>query len=305
MINEQDSFIEDIDTSSFVEKVIKESKNLAIIVDFWAPWCEPCKQITPILEQLTKQYQGKVKLVKVNIDDNQQLAQQLNIQSIPTVMAFYEGQPVNGFAGLKSPEEIKSFFDEVISVASVSSDMMNDLNKKLESAEIFLEQKNAEKAIEIFSELITSELPKNEMSRAMSGLGKCLLELNRLEELDDLLNQLEDDLKKSSNIKDLIEAKNFFSRILELSNSAESNSNNSDILNGKLKSARKFILERNYEGAVEDYLYIIEKNVIGKMEFQKTNFLVCFLFLAIAMPLLQTAEVACLICFINNEKKLF
>ena len=72
MINEQDSFIEDIDTSSFVEKVIKESKNLAVIVDFWAPWCEPCKQITPVLKQLAVQYQGKVKLVKINIDDNQE-----------------------------------------------------------------------------------------------------------------------------------------------------------------------------------------------------------------------------------------
>ena len=194
-------------------------------------------------------------------------------------MAFYEGQPVNGFAGLKSPEEIKSFFDEVISVASVSSDMMNDLNKKLESAEIFLEQKNVEKAIEIFSELITSELPKNEMSRAMSGLGKCLLELNRLEELDDLLNQLEDDLKKSNNIKDLIEAKNFFSRILELSNSEEGNSNNSDVLNDKLRSARKFILERNYEDAVEDYLYIIEKNVNWKNGISKDELLSLFSFL--------------------------
>jgi putative thioredoxin len=279
MINEQNSFIEDVDTSSFIEKVIKESKNLAIIVDFWAPWCEPCKQITPILEQLTRQYQGKVKLVKVNIDDNQQLAQQLNIQSIPTVMAFYEGQPVNGFAGMKSPEEIKAFFDEVISVASVSSDMMNDLNKKLESAEIFLEKKNVEEAIEIFSELITTELPKNEMSRAMSGLGKCLLELNRLEELDDLLNQLEDDLKNSNNIKDLIEAKNFFSRILELSNSEEGNSNNSDILNGKLRSARKLILERNYEGAVEEYLYIIEKNVNWKNGISKKELLSLFSFL--------------------------
>ena len=279
MINDQDSFIEDIDTSSFVEKVIKESKNLAVIVDFWAPWCEPCKQITPTLEQLTRQYQGKLKLVKVNIDDNQQLAQQLNIQSIPTVMAFYEGQPVNGFAGMKSPEEIKAFFDEVISVASVSSDMMNDLNKKLESAEIFLEKKNVEEAIEIFSELITTELPKNEMSRAMSGLGKCLLELNKLEELDDLLNQLEDDLKNSNNIKDLIEAKNFFSRILELSNSEEGNSNNSDILNGKLRSARKLILERNYEGAVEEYLYIIEKNVNWKNGISKEELLSLFSFL--------------------------
>ena len=279
MMNEQNSFIEDIDTSSFVEKVIKESKNLAVIVDFWAPWCEPCKQITPILEQLTGQYHGKVKLVKVNIDDNQQLAQQLNIQSIPTVMAFYEGQPINGFAGLKSPEEIKSFFDEIISVSSVSSDMMDDLNKKLESAEIFLEQKNVEKAIEIFSGLITSELPKKEMSRAMSGLGKCLLELNRLEELDDLLNQLEDDLKNSNDIKDLIEAKNFFSRILELFNSEEANSNNSDVLNDKLRSARKFILERNYEDAVEDYLFIIEKNVKWNNGISKDELLSLFSFL--------------------------
>ena len=146
MINEQDSFIEDIDTSSFVEKVIKESKNLAVIVDFWAPWCEPCKQITPVLKQLAVQYQGKVKLVKINIDDNQQLAQQLNIQSIPTVMAFFEGQPINGFAGLKSPEEIKAFFDEVISVSAVSSDLIDDLNNKLELAETFLEQKNVEES---------------------------------------------------------------------------------------------------------------------------------------------------------------
>ena len=176
MINNPDSFIEDVDTASFIDKVIKKSKSLAVIVDFWAPWCEPCKQITPILEQLVSQYNGKVYLVKINIDENQQLAQQLNIQSIPTVMAFYEGQPINGFAGLKSPEEIKSFFDEVVSASSVSADLMEDLNKKLETAELFLEKKEVEKAMEIFSELIASELPKKEMSRSMSGLGKCLLE---------------------------------------------------------------------------------------------------------------------------------
>ena len=113
----------------------------------------------------------------------------------------------------------------------------------------------------------------------MSGLGKCLLELNKLEELDDLLNQLEDDLKNSNNIKDLIEAKNFFSRILELSNSEEGNSNNSDILNGKLRSARKLILERNYEGAVEEYLYIIEKNVNWKNGISKEELLSLFSFL--------------------------
>ena len=173
MIN---NMIEDIDTASFMEKVIQESKNIGVIVDFWAPWCEPCKQITPILEKAIQKHNGKVKLAKINIDENQQLAQQLNIQSIPTVMAFYEGQPINGFSGLKSPEEIMSFFDEVVSVSSVSSKLIDDIHSKLESAELFLEKKEVDKAMEVFSELISSELPKKEMSKAMSGLGKCLLE---------------------------------------------------------------------------------------------------------------------------------
>ena len=279
MINSSDNFIEDVDATSFIDKVIKKSKSVAVIVDFWAPWCEPCKQITPILEQLTGQFNGKVSLVKINIDENQQLAQQLNIQSIPTVMAFYEGQPVNGFAGLKSPEEIKSFFEEVVSVSSASADLIDNLNKKLEAAELFLEKKEVEKAMEIFSELIASELPKKEMSRSMSGLGKCLLEMNKLEELDDFLNQLEEDLKNSNEIKELIEAKNFFSSILEKSESEAQSSNTLDDFENKLKSSRKFILERNYSDAVDGYLFIIEKNSNWNDGIAKNELLSLFSFL--------------------------
>ena len=279
MINSSDNFIEDVDATSFIDKVITKSKSVAVIVDFWAPWCEPCKQITPILEQLTGQFNGKVNLVKINIDENQQLAQQLNIQSIPTVMAFYEGQPVNGFAGLKSPEEIKAFFEEVVSVSSVSADLIDNLNKKLESAELFLEKKEVEKAMEIFSELIATELPKKEMSRSMSGLGKCLLEMNKLEELDDLLNQLEEDLKNSNEIKELIEAKNFFSSILEKSEAESQSSNTLDDFENKLKSSRKFILERNYGDAVDGYLFIIEKNSNWNDGIPKNELLSLFSFL--------------------------
>ena len=279
MINESHNLIEDVDTASFVDKVINESKNLAVIVDFWAPWCEPCKQISPILEQLIGQYNGKAKLIKINIDENQQLAQQLNIQSIPTVMAFFEGQPINAFAGLKSPEEIKSFFDEVVSVSSVSTDLIKDLNKKLESAELFLEKKEVEKAMEMFSSLIESELPKKEMSRAMSGLGKCLLEMNRLEELDDFLNQLEEDLKNSNDIKELIEAKSFFSNIFDLVNSSSESSSNTDDFDNKIKSSRSFILERNYEDAVEGYLLMIEKNPKWNNGVAKNELLSLFSFL--------------------------
>ncbi len=279
MINNPDSFTEDVDTASFIDKVIKKSKSIAVIVDFWAPWCEPCKQITPVLEQLASQFNGKVCLVKINIDENQQLAQQLNIQSIPTVMAFYEGQPINGFAGLKSPEEIKSFFEEVVSTSAVSANLLEDLNKQLETAELFLEKREVDRAMEIFSGLIASELPKKEMSRSMSGLGKCLLELNRLEELDELINQLEDDLKSSNDIKDLIEAKKFFSNILELSQSESKNSNTSDEYENKLNSSRKAILERNYDNAIDGYLFIIEKNSKWNNGVAKEELLSLFSFL--------------------------
>lgn len=278
-MNMMDNLIEDVDTPAFMDKVIKESKNTAVIVDFWAPWCEPCKQITPILEQLINQYQGKVKLVKINIDENQQLAQQLNIQSIPTVMAFYEGQPINGFAGLKSPEEIKSFLEEVIASSTMSSKLIDDVNKKLELAESLLEKKDVNKAMELFSELISSDLPKKEMGKAMSGLGKCLLETNKFEELDDLLNQLEDDIKETNEIKDLIESKTFFSKIMVLSKETKVNLDDKDILENKLQSARQFLLDKNYQDAIEMYLFIIEKNAAWRTGLAKKELLSLFSFL--------------------------
>ncbi len=278
-MNMMTNLIEDVDTPAFMDKVIKESKKTAIIVDFWAPWCEPCKQITPILEQLINQYQGKAKLVKINIDENQQLAQQLNIQSIPTVMAFYEGQPINGFAGAKSPEEIKAFLEEVVNVSSMSSQLIDDVNKKMELAESLLENKDVNKAMDLFSELISTDLPKKEMGKAMSGLGRCLLESNKVEELDDLLNQLEDDIKETNEIKELIEAKTFFSKILSLSKETKNNLDNQDILENKLQLAREFLLEKNYQNAIEMYLFIIEKNSVWKDGLAKNELLSLFSFL--------------------------
>ena len=171
-------------------------------------------------------------------------------------MAFYEGQPINGFAGLKSPEEIKSFLEEVIASSTMSSKLIDDVNKKLELAESLLEKKDVNKAMELFSELISSDLPKKEMGKAMSGLGKCLLETNRFEELDDLLNQLEDDIKETNEIKDLIESKTFFSKIMVLSKETKVNLDDKDILESKLQSARQFLLDKNYQDAIEMYLKV-------------------------------------------------
>ena len=97
--NTMENIIVDSDTASFSNDVIEASKTGPDLVDFWADWCAPCKQLTPILEELVKSYKGLIKLVKIDTEKNQELSQQLQIQSLPTVYAFYEGQPIDGFSG--------------------------------------------------------------------------------------------------------------------------------------------------------------------------------------------------------------
>src|SRR6188472_756175 len=105
--------VKETTTQGFMKDVIEESKHQPVLVDFWAPWCGPCKQLTPILEKLVRQYAGKVKLVKVNVDENQPLAMQLRVQSIPAVFAFKGGRPVDGFMGALPESQLKQFIEKL------------------------------------------------------------------------------------------------------------------------------------------------------------------------------------------------
>ena len=287
MLEEQSQIIQDIDTGSFINKVIEESKIKPVIVDFWATWCNPCKQLTPILEKVVLQMNGKVKLVKVDIDQNQSLAQQMQIQSVPTVLAFFEGKPINGFAGMKSEEEILNFITEVSTLSSHSSEDLKNINSLLDGAEKKLQEKDYDTASYEFSSLLGESIPKNLMVKAISGLGKCYIGLNQFKELTELINTLEDNIKKESEIVDLIKSKDYLENMdvqedSELEKKLKKNPND---LNTRYELAKSQIINKDYSEAINNLLFIIEKNKGWKNNKAKTELLNMFSLLGDSDPL--------------------
>jgi len=170
--------IKDSDTKNFVKDVIQESRKVPVIVDFWAPWCGPCKQLGPVLEKVVTQAGGKVKLVKVNIDENQQIAQQLRIQSIPAVYAFHHGQPVDGFVGALPESRVREF------IGRLGGEGANPVAEALEAAKEALEQGARDEAIEIFGEILKLEADN---PAAIAGLARCYIEADDLARAKDVL----------------------------------------------------------------------------------------------------------------------
>ena len=151
----QGELIKDSDTARFMVDVIETSRTVPVIVDFWAPWCGPCKQLGPMLEKVVTAASGRVRMVKINVDENQQLAQQLRVQSIPAVFAFFNGQPVDGFMGALPESQIKQFVDRLLGLGGPGpiEEMVSAGNEALEAGDFA----NAEA---IFREVLAAE-PEN------------------------------------------------------------------------------------------------------------------------------------------------
>lgn len=171
--------IKDTTEATFMQDVIDASQDVPVIVDFWAPWCGPCKTLGPALEAAVQAAKGRVKMVKVDIDQNQMLAGQMRIQSIPTVYAFYKGQPVDGFQGALPGSEIAKFVDKVAAVAGDGG-----LSEAIEAAEEMLANGEAADAAETFAAILGEE-PEN--AEAFGGLVRAHLALGELDRAEEIL----------------------------------------------------------------------------------------------------------------------
>ena len=171
--------IKDTSEAAFMADVIDASREVPVIVDFWAPWCGPCKQLGPALEAAVTAAKGRVKMVKVNVDQNQMIASQLRIQSIPTVYAFWQGQPVDGFQGALPASEITKFVDRVAALAGDGG-----LSEAIEMAEQALTDGDVVTANEIFATILGEE-PEN--AAAYGGLVRSHLAAGNIEQAEAFL----------------------------------------------------------------------------------------------------------------------
>ncbi len=175
----EQGLIRDTTTQSFRQDVIAESMTQPVLVDFWAPWCGPCKQLTPIIEKAVKAAGGKVKLVKMDIDAHPQIAGQLGIQSIPAVIAFHKGQPVDGFMGAVPESQIKQFIEKLVGPSGPGP-----VAEMITAAQAASEAGDPASAMELFATVLTQE-PEN--LSAIAGMAKLQLDMGDLEAAKQIL----------------------------------------------------------------------------------------------------------------------
>jgi len=199
MISAPQSAPVDVTMDNFMAEVIEGSKTTPTIVQFWAPWCGPCKQLGPVLEKVVGASGSKVRMVRVNIDDNQQIAQQMRVQSVPTVYGFVDGQPVDGFAGAQPESNVKQFVEKLSSMGGAGADIAS----MLEAAEAALASGDHGTAMMQFQEVMSAA---PESVAALAGVVRCLSASGDNAGAREVIDQLNDEYREDPAMQSAIAA---------------------------------------------------------------------------------------------------
>ena len=255
----KNSVIIEVITENFMTDVIEQSKETPVIVDFWAPWCEPCKQLTPIIEKIIKEKNGKVILAKMNIDESPEVAQQLKIQSIPAVMAFNDGQPIDGFIGVQSEKSIIEFVNKISSLKNSST-----IDENMLAGKKYMDENDIETAALVFSEILKIE-PDNISAKSL--LARCLIKSDQLDDAEKIIDSLPVD---AENNQDYISARSELEIFKNAKNNPISDKEEEELRNNiykepenyqlKLDLSKILIAKGENEEAINQLLEIIEVN---------------------------------------------
>ena len=178
----------DVNMDNFMAEVIDGSAKMPIVVQFWAPWCGPCKQLGPLLEKVVAAAKGKVKMVRINIDENQQIAQQMRVQSVPTVYGFFNGQPVDGFAGAQPESTLKQFIDKLVAAGGSGP----DIAAMVEAANSLLETQDYDNAMAQYHEIMAAD---PESPDGLAGMIRCMIGMKDIDGAREIVDQLDDEFR--------------------------------------------------------------------------------------------------------------